>query len=360
MASFSGLVTMLNLAMSGADPDDGQLWYNKIPDFVKERNLIFMHRDGKNHSAIPLPYGYNIFNNLGTVLAETSTGNREMWDGAMFLGMSAFSAFSPIGFGQSKNIATYMGKAAAPTAIKPLVEIAANETYFGTQVYRERLPFETTPYSELAYRSPEDLQEFFRWMNEASGGSKYKSGDYDYNPDMLWYMFEYYIGSAGRFVGNTGELATNMYEMGKNSYRRAAEEGMTFEAFKQLTSGFKGDQRIRMHPNEIPLVRKVYGEPSKYFDHDRFSRNSMEIKQLRKEMTEEAILTPGRYKGVGELYNLLKQTNDALAFVRKQRRGARDIEDRTKRINLIYELDERERRLMTIFNKRYEELREQN
>jgi len=359
MASFSGLVTMLNLAMSGADPDDGQLWYNKIPDFEKERNLIFMHRDGKNYSKLPLPYGYNIFNNLGVAIAETSTGNREMWDGAMFLGMSAFSAFSPIGFGQSKNIATYVGKAVAPTALKPLVEIAANETYFGSQVYRDRLPFATTPYSELAYRSPEEVQEFFRWMNEASGGSKYKSGDYDYNPDMLWYMYEYYIGSAGRFVGNTGELARNMYEMGKNSYRRAAEEGMTFEAFKQLTSGFKGDQRIRLHPNEIPLVRKVYGEPSKYFDHDRFSRNSMEIKQLRKELTEEAVLTPGRYVGVGELYELLKQTNDALAFVRKQRQGARDIEDRTKRINLLYDLDERERRLMTIFNKRYEELRGQ-
>ena len=154
MASFSGLVTMLNLAMSGADPDDGQLWYNKIPDYEKERNLIFMHRDGKNYTKLPLPYGYNIFNNMGVALAETSTGNREMWDGAMFLGMSAFSAFSPIGFGQSKNFATYAGKALAPTAIKPLVEIGANETYFGSQVYRDRLPFSTTPYSDLAYRSP--------------------------------------------------------------------------------------------------------------------------------------------------------------------------------------------------------------
>ena len=69
-----------------------------------------------------------------------------MWDGAKFLLMSAFSAFSPIGFGQSKNIATYTGKAIAPTALKPLVEIAANETYFGSQVYRDRLPFATTPY----------------------------------------------------------------------------------------------------------------------------------------------------------------------------------------------------------------------
>jgi len=360
MASFSGLIATMNLAMSGSDPDDGELWYNKIPDYHKERNLIFMHRDGKNYSMIPLPYGYNIFNNLGTVLAETSTGNRDGMDGAMFLGLSAFSAFSPIGFGQSKNLGTYATKAVAPTVFKPIVEIAANETYFGSQVYRDRLPFTTTPYSQLSFQAPEDIQEFFQWMNEASGGSKYRSGTYDYNPDQLWYMYEYYIGSAGRFVGNTGELATNMYEMGKNSYRLAAEKGLNYEGFKKLTSGFQDKNKIQMRPSQIPLIRKIYGEPSRYFDSDLYKENTFEVQQLSKELKEEPILEPGRYRGVQELNQLFKETNKALQFIRAQRRGAKEIEDRTKRINLLYDLDERQRRLMTMYNKRHEELRQKN
>ena len=357
ISAFSGLVATLNIAMSGTDPDDGELWYNKIPDYHKERNLIFMHRDGKNYSMIPLPYGYNIFNNLGTVLAETSTGNRDAMDGAMFLGMSAFSAFSPIGFGQSKNFATYLGKAAAPTLIKPLVEIAANETYFGSQVYQERLPFSTTPYSQLSFQSPEQLQEFFQWMNEATGGSKYRSGSLDANPDQLWYLYEYYIGSAGRFVGNTGELATNMYEMSKNSFRLASEQGMSFEAFEKLTSGFQGDNKIRMRPSQIPIIRKVYGEPSRYFDSDKYKENTFEIQQLKKELAKEPMYTPGRYTGVQELEKLFKETNKALKTIRAQRRLAKDIKDRTEKINRLYELDERQRRVMTIYNRRHEELR---
>ena len=357
VSSLSGLITLLNIAGSGVDPDDQELWYNKIPDYEKERNMIIMHRDGKNYSKIPLAYGYNVFNNLGTTLAETSTGNRDPWSGASFLLMSAFSSFSPIGFGQSKDFATYAGKAVSPTIIKPLVEIAANETYFGSQVYQDRLPFSTTPQSQLSFRSPEEVEEFFEWMNEATGGSKYRSGSLDVNPDKIWYLYEYYIGSAGRFVGNTGELATNMYEMSKNSYRMAAEEGLNYEGLKKLTSGFQSPNKIQLRPSSIPLVRKIYGEPSRYFDSDLYKKNTFEIQQLAKEMKEGPVPEKGRYVGVQELEALFKMVNKQLQDNRARRRNVREIEDRTKRINTLYLLDEQQRRMMAGFNYRYEQLR---
>ena len=185
----------------------------------------------------------------------------------MFLGMSGFSAFSPIGFGQSKNFATYLGKAAAPTLIKPLVEIAANETLLWVSSVSKKGFLLKHMLSQLAFQSPEQVQEFFQWMNEATGGSKYKSGSLDMNPDQFWYLYEYYIGSAGRFVGNTGELATNMYEMSKNSYRLAAEQGMSYKAFKKMTKKLdsKNKNRIRMRPSQIPIMKKVCREPSRYF-----------------------------------------------------------------------------------------------
>jgi len=364
MATFSGLMTMINLAMSGSDDEgDGEMWYNKISDYEKERNLIFMHTDGKNYTKVPLPYGYNIFNNMGLVASEVTSGNREMWDGLSFLLNSAFSSFSPISFGQSDDAFTYTTKAVAPTIVKPIVEIAANETYFGSNVYTDRLPFDDTPYSQLAFRSPEFLREFFEWINEASGGSKYTSGDYDYNPDMVWYLFEFFIGSAGRFVGNTGELAKNMYEMSKNSYAIAQQDGLSYDDWKNITAGFKNESKIKMEPNSIPLVRKIYGSPSKYFDQDLFRNNAMKIKQLNEEMDKSLRRDdPNRYAGVRSLYSGLININKRLKTIRSRRRLIRDKMDisYTERSNQLKDLEEMERLLMAQFNGRYEKLRQED
>lgn len=359
MSTFSALTTMLNLAMSGRDDEgDGELWYNKISDYEKERNLIFMHKDGKNYTKIPLPYGYNTFNNLGSTIVETSTGNRDAASAGLFLLNSMFSSFSPVSFGQSKDLVTYTGKAVTPTVFKPIVEVMANETYFGSQITQERLPFATTPSSDLAFRSPEFLQEFFAWMNEATGGSKYKSGDIDINPDAAWYFFEYYIGSAGRFVGNTGGLLSNMYEQSKTSYEIAAENGVGWDDFKNITAGFQGDNKIKMHPNEIPIVRKVYGEPGKYYDFDLFKNNSFELQQLYREMTKQPVFgDPMRYRGVPQMHEMLKSTTDILQTIRDQRKAARDIKDPTEKANTLYMLEERERLVMSSFNGIYERYR---
>ena len=363
MSLLSGLITLINLAMSGNDEEgDGELWYNKISDYEKERNIIIMRRDGKNYMKIPLPYGYNIFNNFGSTVVETSTGNREAWDGMMFLLNSAISSFSPISFGQSKDATTYGVKAITPTIAKPLVEISTNETYFGSQVYRDRLPYDTTPYSDLAYRSPEFMQEFFAWMNESTGGSKHRSGDMDVNPDKIWYLFEYFIGGAGRFVNNSGELIYNGYEMSKTSLQIARENGLSFSDFKNLTAGFQGENKIMMEPSDIPIARKVYGSPSRFFDADLFRNNSMDVMQLSKELKEAPNFErEGRYVGVQTLDGMLKQTNDLLKEIRKFRRLIRDSEPGfytyTEKANELAKLEEAERQAMARFNGAYERLR---
>ena len=363
MSLLSGLITLINLAMSGNDEEgDGELWYNKISDYEKERNIIIMRRDGKNYMKIPLPYGYNIFNNFGSTVVETSTGNREAWDGMMFLLNSAISSFSPISFGQSKDATTYGVKAITPTIAKPLVEIATNETYFGSQVYRDRLPYDTTPYSDLAYRSPEFMQEFFAWMNESTGGSKHRSGDMDMNPDKVWYLFEYFIGGAGRFVNNSGELIYNGYEMSKTSLQIARENGLSFSDFKNLTAGFQGENKIMMEPSDIPIARKVYGSPSRFFDADLFRNNSLDVMQLSKELKESPNFErEGRYVGVQALDGMLKQTNNLLKDIRKYRRLIRDAEPGfytyTEKANELAKLEEAERQAMARFNGAYEKLR---
>ena len=60
---FSGLSAMIAMAMSDED-EDGELYYNKIPDYIKERNLIFMRPNGKDYFKIPLPYGFTCLETL--------------------------------------------------------------------------------------------------------------------------------------------------------------------------------------------------------------------------------------------------------------------------------------------------------
>jgi hypothetical protein len=328
----SGMLAAVNIAMSDED-EDGVLFYNKIPDYEKERNLIFMY-DGEHYFKVPLPYGFNVMSNLGTAMAEVAGGHREMTEATMFIANSAFSSFSPISFGQSENMAKYITKAIIPTVVKPLVEIATNETYFGSSVYREQFPVGAPkPDSELAFRSPEAVQQFFSWMNKATGGSAQVPGSVDINPDQFWYGLEYYIGGAGQFVTRSLGTGRDMFEM------------------------MKEGKKIKMAANDFPFIRKLYGEVSKYYDSDKYTDNSDLISQLYKERKESDDKKSDRYSGVTKLESMRKSTEKKLKLLRQKRKEAREIENYVDKQNRMQELYEKERSLLMEFNKAFEKLR---
>jgi len=331
----TGMLTMINMAMS-EDDEDGVSFYEKIPDYEKERNLIIMY-DGKNYLKIPLPYGFNVFANMGSSMAEAANGQREPLDAGMFLLNSAFSSFSPISFGQSKDASKYLAKGAAPTILKPFVDVAVNETYFGSSVYREQFPVGAPkPQAEMSYRSPEGIKSFFKWINEATGGSEQVPGAVDFNPDKFWYAFEYYIGGAGQFV--TRSLGTG----------------------KDLFETIKEGKKVPMKANDFPFIRKLYGEASKYYDSDKYTENANLVSQLYKERKEAEDKNDKRYKGVMKLESARKLTEKKIKRLRKLRKEARDIENYVERQNRIYELYEKERSLLMQFNKQYEQIRGEN
>ena len=333
LSLISGMLTAINLGLSEED-EDGELFYNKIPDYEKERNLIIMY-DGENYLKVPLPYGFNVFANLGTAMAESAGGHREPEDAGMFLLNSAFSSFSPISFGQSKDAAKYLAKGATPTFLKPFVDIAVNETYFGSSVYREQFPVGAPkPESEMSFRSPEGVRSFFKWMNEATGGTEFVPGALDFNPDKFWYGFEYYIGGAGQFVTRTLGTGRDLYET--------------------VTTG---GEKVPMKANDFPFLRKVYGEPSRYYDADVYTENANLVSQLFKERKESENKNDKRYKNITKLESARKKTEKQIKRLRKLRRDARDIKDYVQRQQRIYELYEKERSLLMQFNKQFEKLR---
>jgi hypothetical protein len=64
---------LLNAALGGKDEDDED-YYNKIDDFVRERNMVFMIPGTKGkYVKIPLPWGYNFLWNFGDELSKVFT-----------------------------------------------------------------------------------------------------------------------------------------------------------------------------------------------------------------------------------------------------------------------------------------------
>ena len=354
MVLFSAMQTLFNIAMSDEE-EDGVSYYDKIPDYRKERNWIIM-AGPRDPIYIPLPYGLNIFHNLGMLLAEVGSGHREIGSGAAFLAGALHSSFSPIGFGQYDTVGETVTMALTPTALKPGTEtFLFNKTYFGSQVYREQLPFGTeVPEYQLAYRSPDYLIEFAKYLNQLSGGTTEVSGDINVNPDPYYYLAQSLTGGAGKFVGDIAELSRGMVAMTRKNIDRAASDG---DFIKSLLN-VEEDEVIQIRRSDIPLLKLMYGEASRFYDTDLYMKNINELKQAEREM-KEGESTDFDVTGVQALRSQAKRTADMLEKIRDLKKKARETEDYVDRQNAIYKLQEAERMEYMLFNATYEELRGQ-
>ena len=275
-------------------------------------------------------------------MVDFANGAKDESQTLWFLLNSAVSSFSPISFGQSEDLGKYIFKSGAPTILKPFVEAVVNEGHFGGPVAFEQSKFATQKASSsLSFKAPRLVRKYFEWQNEALGGSEYKpettfGGWADINPDKAWHIFEYFLG-AGQFVKRTGEGVRDVVEKIDNS-------------------------ELEVQFNDVPLMRKFYGEPSKYYDFELFKGREEEINQLVREYKDPKARKTDkeRYKGIGTLSRALKNFNKALKAIRKAKSRARDIEDYAERQIKIQELMERERKIVMKFNKLYDDVRKEN
>ncbi|EIW6774384.1 hypothetical protein MF676_004624, partial [Escherichia coli] len=151
------LLGSLNRSVAGED-DDGVNWYDKVPDHVKERNLVIMKSmfGGKagEYWSIPLPYGYNVFFLLGHTAEGVAAGDLTASRAAGNVVGGILGAFSPIGSETSETLSGALLKNAAPTILRPFANLAMNENFMGAQIYQENMPFGTPkPDSQQGRRS---------------------------------------------------------------------------------------------------------------------------------------------------------------------------------------------------------------
>lgn len=236
-------------SMIGGDDDDGVSYYEKIDDFQKQRNIIFMLPNSKGkYVSIPLPWGYNVFWKLGEEVGTAiATWDRyKPLDGVSRMITTTLNAFNPLQSGTLLQTVT-------PTILDPLASWGENKNWSGSPLMPEQNQFSKypEPNSQRFFPSARKLSvDIAQGLNSLTGGNEIKSGLVDISPETLDLVWDTFTGSAGKFVANTVNVPVKML---------AGEE---------------------LSNREIPFYRRFVGEKSDYVDEQIFRKNVSHIYQL--------------------------------------------------------------------------------
>lgn len=336
MVGAGALAAALAEAQSEED-DNGKSFYMNIPDYVKERNIVIMKPNGKDYYTIPLPYGYNAFHVLGQNLYETIAGLKSVEDGSTMITKTFLGSFNPIGISGSKDFLTSLVKTGSPTVLDPVVEILANENFFGSPVFTTAFPGQNIPDSQMAKSSTSDyLVNGAKFINGLTGGNENEPGAIDVSPDVAQHLFNFAFGGAG---------ATGL---------------------RTLTALDKFAENEDVSVNDLPFVRRLMGEVDHRTSQEDFYERRADIKAKVKqaEFLQGAGRAQARRTYLEEnmpfisMNSTLKASESQIRKINKRLRAlrARAEENPAAAIQLAEQeerLEEMKKAVYDRFNKRY-------
>ena len=298
-------------AMLSDDDDDGEAFYDKIPSFEKNRNLIIMlpGQDGR-HIKIPMPYGYNAFASLGRTAAEILRrgGERGMESAGDFV-TAVVDSFNPVG--GTESLLNFL----SPTLVDPIVDLTRNRDYADRPIMPDENQF--GPAEPDAQRYFSSVGPQWRALTDAitalTGGDDVVAGAIDVSPETLEHLFGTVMGAAGAFVDRQITLGTKIFD---------------------------GDDSTTVEASDLPMTRKVLGSKPSWYDRSAYYD--------RAEQVEEAVSNARDYleRGDAERFEsyvdasrpLLLLENDMKAARRDMReirkaRGEAELAQRTGRMD---------------------------
>jgi hypothetical protein len=337
MASAAFALAMLNRWLSDED-DDGVLFYDKIPDHVKERHYVlmtgWMTGNPEDYIKIPLPYGYNVFAVTGTHLEAVIAGTETPVEAAKNLGLAVAGSFSPIGFEDSESLGGLAAKNFTPTLARSLVQLGWNEDFAARMIYRENDPYGIpSPESSLYMRStPGAYKAISQVLNDITGGTQNISGGVDINPDVIQHLVNYYGGGAWSFVEKTADFAAR------------SVTGQEVENYR------------------TPFVGKVLGTVTPYQDQSLFYERRNELGQIFREAEnrqgQEGVEFRAENREQIRLYLDAVDISNNLRDLRQERdiiEASDNLDDETKR-DRLESVEERMKFQVDRFNRQYNAL----
>jgi len=327
----------LNRSLGGQD-DDGEDRYDKIPDYVKDHNLVLMRPWGDgDYFKIPLPWGFNVFHTLGQLIGEAIDPRGKPLDMGHMLGRmasSTISSFNPIGGDVS------LGQFLSPTISDPVIQWNENKNFAGNPLRPDQPPFDVAKPNYQLYWS--SCREPSKWVTkklfELTGGDPAgidPRGDFvvDISPELVDMLVDTATGGLGKFMSNTISVPA-----------------------KAITS-----QPIQA--KEIPFARRLYSGKSEFYTRSAYHDNLADIKYAIK---QRDYWTTANDSDMIKQINKSKQAQLALVpyaqYIQKQlkfeRSTVKQIEG-SKRLSTsernvqIEKVKIRMDKYMTDFNKRY-------
>lgn len=255
---------LFNYLISG-DDDDGENKYDKIPEWVRDRNIIIMNPFGNgDYVMIPMAYGYNLPYLAGQEAMRMFRGKSGPLEGSARIAGATIDAFNPMGTNPLGAAGSFW-QFVAPTMLDPGVQVLENKTWYGGPIQPTKYD-QRKPDSENYFTSaPGWAVGFARGLNSATGGNPGRAGSIDVSPEVIEHYVEFAGGGVAKFVMNAINSGTRL---------------------------MKGDEWL---PEKAPFVRRLYGKTTtesrkrEFFEAwDDVDRAQYEVKQLTKDGDREA------------------------------------------------------------------------
>jgi hypothetical protein len=277
--SAAGMTLALLNATAAGDDDDGQAYWDKIPDYVKERNWIIMLPPGVDtvgtkqvgtrgrYISIPLQYGLNVFPVLGYQLADVARWSKDKARGvspgkaALNVAATLLGALNPFGGAVDFENMSAVGQAISPTIGDLIIQLTSGTNAFGRNVGPPQSPYDDSPDSERtsARQSGSAYEWTARQINAATGGNAARKGAIDVMPGTLENVIQNATGGLGTFIAD-----------------------VTFNLPTKLISP------VPVTSRDIPLLKAFYGEVDKRVDiglyYDRLREVETEMAAAKGEM----------------------------------------------------------------------------
>lgn len=294
MVLYGVLKDQLNAALSDED-DDGELAYDKLPDYKTRMNDVWMI-DGQAVT-IPMPYIYALFPYVGQQISKKMRGVKDTSDAVGDIFAASLQQTSPIQVSEGF-------RAFIPTAMVPAFELATNEDWLGRNIRPEQAYGDYGPNAYKYYSSVTETSKVIAdVLNKGTGGSVGESGMVDVSPEYIDHLAGFLTGGAGKFVGRSTDIALKL-ALGEPIERR-----------------------------DVPFARTLTFDTGDFLDRDRYYRFRNEVE----EATEAADLyleagqkIPDHVRKMMRLKPVLKEHEKILAKQRKALRAIDDMDGLTK------------------------------
>ena len=318
MAGLSGMAAGLAFmgAGVGGDDDDGEAYWDKIPQFEKERNLIIMlppgegmlvkgeTKVGKNgrYLKLPIQYGINVFSTLGYQIADlaryTQNHSRGVSPAKAATNMVSvtFGSFNPFGGGFNPSKPAEVALAVSPSVVDLGVQALMGVNSFGTPVAPRKYD-DVKPDAENFGPGMAGTweQRLARWLSESTGGNRAVGGAIDVSPGSIRNIVR-------NLTGGTGDFLTSVFvNIPSKMWSPEGEVG----------------------PRDVPVLKAFYGEVDDVTDSKLFYERKAEVLEAAKQASDRQKLGieveyDPESKGLQSLGNSAKSYTTKMTQLRKQ------------------------------------------